>query len=254
MKLPINLFKSGMCKDRAMIGSWIMTGSSNVAEAMASSNLDFIIVDMEHTDSSVSDVVGILRAIEGTGTEAIVRPHSLDTVLIRRLLDCGARTLMVPFVETAEQAEEIVSATRYAPRGVRGFALMHRGSRYNHVSDYVAQAGDELCVIAQIETQTGIDNTAAIAGVDGIDALFYGPGDLSCVIGQVGQTSGKDVRALISNEVQRCRELGIATGTLLPDEAGSAWAKEVGFDFVSVGNDFSMITGGSKRILSALGS
>lgn len=235
-----------------MIGSWIMSGSSNVAEAMAFSGFDFIIVDMEHTDSSVADVVGILRAIEGTGTEAIVRPYTLNTILIRRLLDCGARTLMVPFVETAEQAEEIVSATRYPPKGTRGFALMHRGSRYNHVSDYVKRAEGEICLIAQIETQTGIDNTAAIAAVDGINALFYGPGDLSCVIGKVGQTTGKDVRALISREVAHCRELGIATGTLIPDESGSGWANEVGFDFVSVGNDYGMITSSSKRIVSAL--
>lgn len=253
MKLPNNRFKSGLSKQPTMTGSWVMTGSSNVAEAMAFSGLDFIIVDMEHTDSSVSDVVGILRAIEGTGTEAIVRPYTLDTVLIRRLIDCGARTLMVPFVETAEQARQIVSATRYPPKGNRGFALMHRGSRYNHVNDYVAQAESELCLIAQIETKAGIENTPAIAAVDGIDALFYGPGDLSCVIGQTGQTTGKDVRDLISSEVKRCRELGIAAGTLIPDATGANWAMEVGFDFVSVGNDYSMITGGSKQIVSALG-
>lgn len=131
---------------------------------------------------------------------------------------------------------------------------MHCGSRYNHVDDYVAQAEGEICIIAQIETQTGIDNTATIAAVDGVDALFYGPGDLSCVIGKVGQTAGKDVRELISQEVARCRELGIAIGTLIPNESASDWASEVGFDFVSVGNDYSMITGGAKRIVSALGS
>lgn len=254
MKLPVNRFKAGLGGARPLAGSWIMTGSANAAEAMACTGLDFIIVDMEHTDAALGDVIAMLRAIDGAGCEAVVRPPSVDPVSIRRLLDAGARTIMVPFVETAAQARDIVSATRYPPRGTRGLALMHRGSRYNQIPDYATTADGEICIIAQIETQTGIENTEAIAAVDGIDALFYGPGDLSCVVGEIGNTTGTAVRELIAREVRRCRDLGIASGTLVPDLASAEWAKSQPFDFISVGNDFGMIVRASREIAADLGA
>lgn len=252
MKILPNRFKAALSQRTPVIGSWIMTGNANAAEAMSWSGLDFIVVDMEHTDASIADVVAVMRAIAESGTEVVVRPPSSDPILIRRLLDAGARTLMVPFVETVEQAKSIVSACRYPPKGNRGFALMHRGSRYAQTEDYVSAVEDNICIIAQIETQQGIDNTDGIAGVDGIDALFYGPGDLSCVVDQLGDTSGDKVRSLIRHEADRCRDLGIASGTLVPDLDSIDWARDVGFDFISVSNDYGMIMRMSKDIVARM--
>lgn len=248
MKIQTNRFKEALTQGNPVIGSWIMTGSANAAEAMSWAGLDFIIVDMEHTDASIADIVAVMRAIAESGTEVIVRPPNSDPILIRRLLDAGARSLMIPFIETSEQAKSIVAACRFPPRGNRGFALMHRGSRYAQTDEYVNAVEENICVIAQIETAAGIDNTDAIAGVDGIDALFYGPGDLSCVVGRLGDTTGPAVRGLIEQQAERCRQLGIASGTLVPDLGSIDWARRLGFDFISVSNDYGMIVRMSKDI------
>lgn len=252
MNIQPNRFKAALTQGTPIAGSWIMTGSANAAEAMAWSGIGFIIVDMEHTDATLPDVVAMLRAVAESGTEVIVRPPSLDPILIRRLLDAGARSLMIPFVETAEQAESIVAACRFPPKGNRGFALMHRGSRYAQTTDYLNTVEDNICIVAQIETREGIDNTDQIAQVDGIDALFYGPGDLSSVAGAIGNTTGDAVRDLIRQEAARCRALGIASGTLVPDLTSIDWARDVGFDFISVTNDYGMIMKMSKDIVARI--
>lgn len=254
MTHPTNPFKQALESGRKLAGSWIMTSSPNAAEAMAWTGLDFIIVDMEHTDASLSDVIGILRAIAATPTQAIVRPPSGDPVIIRRILDAGATNIMVPFVDTPEQASTIVSATRYPPEGKRGFAMLHRGSRYAQDTGYLDRINNDICLIAQIETQTAVNNIDAIAKVNGIDALFFGPGDLSAVVGELGNTTGDKVKALMADAVRRCRHLGVASGTLAPNINAAKWSQEQGFDFISVSNDLGLIVHGSKAIAQALKS
>lgn len=254
MSIPTNPFKQALENRRKLAGSWIMTSSPNAAEAMAWAGLDFIIVDMEHTDASLSDVIGILRAIAATPTQAIVRPPSGDAVLIRRLLDAGAMNIMVPFVDTPEQAAAIVSATRYPPEGQRGFALMHRGCRYAQDTSYLDRINNDICFIAQIETRAAVDNINAIAMVKGVDALFYGPGDLSAVVGELGNTTGDKVKALMADAVKRCRDLGVASGTLAPNLEAAQWSREQDFDFISVSNDLGLIVQGSKAIAQVLKS
>ena len=155
-----------------------MAAAPATAEAMGYSGFDFLVVDMEHVPIEVSDLAHILRAIGCTPADAVVRLAWNDQVLVKRVLDAGAQTIMVPFVQTAEEARQAVSFAKYPPEGVRGVAAVHRGSRFGRATDYLKRANGEVAVIVQLETPEAIERLPEIAAVPGVDALFVGPGDL----------------------------------------------------------------------------
>ncbi|MBL6946319.1 MAG: 2-dehydro-3-deoxyglucarate aldolase [Rhodospirillales bacterium] len=252
MEIKKNTFKAGLKSLSPLCGSWIMTGNPNAAEAMGCAGLDFIIIDMEHTDARLPEVSAMLRALGATPTQGVVRLPSDDSTLIHQVLDVGARSIMVPFINTAEQATAVVSASTYPPNGTRGFALMHRGSHYGQAANYLDRIKDEICIVAQIETQEAIENLESIAAVDGIDGLFFGPGDLSAVAGTLGRTTSDEVKSLLAKAAESCRKCAIASGTLAPNMEAGIWAKKQGYNFISVTNDLGMIVNGSKAIADAL--
>lgn len=244
--------KRALAEGRRLVGSWVFSASPTVAEAMACQGLDFVIVDMEHSVTELAQVLHILRAVGTSGTEVIVRAPDTDVTRLRRLLDAGARNVMFPFVETVAEAQALASASRYPPDGTRGFAMMHRGAGYGTRPDYIRTASDDICLIAQIETRAGLDTMEAIGAVDGIDALFFGPGDLSAVAGLIGQVKAPEVRALKEHGAEVCRRLGIASGTLVPDVDSADWAAGAGFDFISVSSDLTMVARGAQSVMGAL--
>jgi 4-hydroxy-2-oxoheptanedioate aldolase len=167
----------------------------------------------------------------------VVRPAWNDAVLFKRLLDVGAQTLLVPYVQSPEEAARAVAAVRYPPRGVRGVASTHRANRYGRVQDYFARADAEMCVLVQLETRASVDALEEIAGVDGVDGVFIGPSDLSASLNFLGEPRHPHVRSVIEDACRRARAVGTPIGILAPVEDDAAAWLAMGFAFVAVGGD-----------------
>jgi 4-hydroxy-2-oxoheptanedioate aldolase len=181
--LPTNSFKRALAAGKPQIGLWLSMTSPVATEVVAGAGFDWVLVDMEHSANELVDVVAHLRAAVGGSAEPVVRVPWNEPVLVKRLLDAGARSLLFPFVQSADEARRAVAATRYPPKGIRGVAGTTRANRYGRVKDYARRVEGELCVLVQVETQQALGEIEAIAAIDGIDGLFIGPADLSAFDG-----------------------------------------------------------------------
>ena len=237
---------------QAPLGTWIMSASPIVAEAVGCAGFDWGVIDMEHTPLDLMDVVHLLQASAGTKMLPVLRVPWNDTVTVKRVLDAGATTLLFPFVQNADEARRAVAATRYPPEGVRGMAGMSRGSRFGTVPDYYKVANTQIGVIVQLETPAALAQLEAIAGVAGVDAIFLGPADLSGAMGHVGQLTHPDVMAVMVDAVQRCKALGIPVGTVGGTPELVAQYRTAGFDFVAIASDLGFLMRGAQAALAAL--
>lgn len=236
------------------LGTWIMSASPIVAEAIGHTGFDWGVIDMEHSPVDLGELVGMLQALSGTRLVPVVRVPWNDTVTFKRVLDAGAQTLLVPFVQNAEEAQRAVAATRYPPAGVRGMAAMGRASRFGTAPDHFKTASDALALILQLETQEAVANLEAIAAVDGVDALFLGPADLSGTMGYPGQLTHPAVMALMAQAVQRCKAVGKPVGTVGGTPELVAQYRAMGFDFVAIGSDLGLMMRACQGAISALHS
>ena len=235
MKNPTNRFKARLALGEQQIGIWNSIGQSTVAEMLATAGYDWIVLDTEHSPTEVTDVLPSLQAIAGyPGASAVVRPAWNDTVLIKRHLDQGAQSLIIPYVQSAAEAASAVAATRYPPLGMRGVAGITRASRFGSVEDYAKVAHEEICVIVQIETQAGLDNLEAIAGVEGVDGVFIGPADLAASLGYPGDTKNPAVQSAIRDALARLKAVGTPSGILALDAEFIANAIDWGTRFTAV--------------------
>jgi 4-hydroxy-2-oxoheptanedioate aldolase len=239
--LPPNAFRAALKGGRPLIGIWSMLNSVNATEALGWSGFDWLLVDGEHTPVSLQDAVAHSRAIAATPTIPIFRIVWNDRILLKQHLDAGLSTLMVPYVQNPEEARTAVDYVRYPPQGSRGVAAIHRGSRYGRFHDYAARANQEVFLIVQIETVAALDQCAEIAAVDGVDAVFFGPGDLAASMGLIGQAAHPKVTAAIEDGLKRCRPTGKFVGVLAPNDEISERHIRSGFDFISVGNDCAIL-------------
>lgn len=234
------------------LGSWVTSGSPTVAEALGHCGFDFLVVDMEHSPIGIVDAVALLRAIAGTPAQPLVRLAWSDQVMVKRVLDAGARTLMFPFIQTVEEARAAVSYTRYPPEGVRGVAGIHRASRYGRANDYFKTANNGIAVVLQLETPEAIDRLPEIAAVPGVDALFVGPGDLSAAMGRIGEVGHPEVQTLIAKAAHTAHAAGKAIGIVggNPDMLGRFLG--YGYDWVAVASDIALMTGRAVDWVTAL--
>ncbi|WP_163559459.1 HpcH/HpaI aldolase/citrate lyase family protein [Halomonas sp. NO4] len=239
--LPQNRFKS-LLNEQTQIGIWSTLCSNIVTDALSDSGFDWVLLDTEHSPNEIPNVMAQLQVLAGTDTAAVVRPAWNDPVLIKRFLDIGAQTLLIPFVQTSEEAEHAVAAVRYPNHGIRGVAAAHRANRYGRVSDYVHRANDELCLIVQVETSRAIDNIPAIAAVEGIDAIFIGPSDLAADMGHIGEAGHADVQREIARGMELCRGHSIPAGILAPSQEQAEHWLHAGFAFIAVGSDMGLLT------------
>jgi 4-hydroxy-2-oxoheptanedioate aldolase len=237
MELPVNRFKRAIVAGQAQVGLWSGLGSANGAELCAAAGFDWLLLDAEHGFNDVLSIQPQLQAVAPYATSAVVRPPVADAALVKRYLDVGAQTLLVPMVDTAEQARLLAAAAAYAPTGMRGMATMTRAARWGRVTDYIKRAREQICLIVQIESVTGMQNLDAIASVDGVDALFIGPADLAASMGHPGQAGHPDVVSAVERAIRRVRELGKPVGILTLDEALAQRYFELGCSFVAVGID-----------------
>lgn len=248
----LNEFKRRLLAGETLIGSWCMAGSASIVETMGWTGFDFLTIDGEHGPYSPADILDSLRAIAGTPSLPVVRIPGHDTTFVKKLLDVGAQTLLVPMIETAKQAEAIVAATRYPPAGTRGFALMHRASRYLLVEDYAHAADDQICIVAQLESPGAISRLEEIAAVPGIDALFIGPGDLSAAMGLLGQPTHENVLSIMKDAASRCARIGIPCGTLFNRADIARQCEEYGYTMVAVGSDLAFLTNAARTIAKSM--
>ena len=241
MHTPVNTFKRRLKAGETLIGLWAQSGHAAVTEVVADAGFDWLLVDGEHAPLEVPTIVDQLRVIEPTGTPAIVRPAWNDPVILKRVLDTGVQTLLVPYVQSAEEARRAVASSRYPPSGVRGVAATIRANRYGRMPDYHRRANDEMCVLVQLETGEAVARLEEIAGVDGVDGVFIGPSDLAASLGHLGHNAHPEVRALIADACRRARAAGVPIGILAPLEADARAFLHMGFQYVAVGSDIGVL-------------
>ena len=233
-----NDFKQRLLSREPLTGVWLGLASPYVAELAATAGFDWLLLDGEHAPNDLASLLGQLQAIAPYASAPVVRPPQGDTALLKQYLDIGVQNLLIPMVESAEQAAELVAATRYPPRGVRGMgSVLARASRWGQVEDYLARADDEICLILQLESPQALDNLEAIAAVDGVDGLFIGPADLSAAMGHRGNPGHPEVRAAIDDAIVRLRAVGKAAGIITLDEDEARGYLAAGCGFVGVGVD-----------------
>lgn len=250
MDLPQNLFKHAIKEGRQQLGLWSVLSSAYSAEIIAGSGYDWVLLDTEHSPSGVEGVLPQLQAMAPYPTSPVVRAAWNDTVLIKRYLDIGVQSLLIPFVQSAEEAKAAVAAVRYPPGGVRGISMFTRANRFGRVKDYVKRAEEEICLLVQVETRTAVDQVEAIANVDGIDGVFVGPSDLAASLGYLGQPGHEDVMSVIESTFKRIRACGKPAGFLTPDPVIARRAIAAGSVFTAIGVDGGILARGSENLLT----
>ena len=232
-----------------MLGLWVGLGDDNVAELCAHAGFDWLLIDGEHGPNDLRSILSQLRAVQGSATAAVVRLASDDRVAIKQHLDIGAQTLLIPMIESAEQAREVVRSCRYAPAGVRGVgAALARSSRYGRVADYIHRAADEICILLQVETRKGIEALDAILEVEGVDGVFVGPSDLAADMGLPGKPGSDEVQGVVVDALTRIGASKKASGILTSDTTLALQYQAMGVGFLAVGSDVGVLVAGLKQL------
>ena len=249
MELTKNRFKAALKTDQVQYGLWLGLPDASCAELLAGAGFDWLLIDGEHAPFELDSMMRHLQAIAPYPVSAIIRPEEGRTALLKRLLDIGAQTLLVPMCDHAEQARAIVRAAKYPPQGIRGLgSSLARAANWNRIPNYLQRANDEICVIVQAETATAIDNLAAIAAVDGVDAVFIGPSDLSASMGHIGNPDHPEVVAAIEAGIATINAAGKAAGLLCLDPEKARHYINKGARFVGVGVDTLLLSQSAKAL------
>ncbi|WP_367716601.1 HpcH/HpaI aldolase/citrate lyase family protein [Nitratireductor sp. GISD-1A_MAKvit] len=236
-----NTFKKRLLAGDTLIGLWSSLCSPIAAEALADAGFDWLLFDSEHSPVEVAGLYPLLQAASRGSAEAIVRPAWNDKVLIKRVLDIGAQTVLVPFVQNADEARAAVAATRYPPEGIRGVAGSTRASRYGRAKDYFNIANREVCLLVQIETGEALEALGEIACVDGVDGVFIGPSDLAASLGHLGNPGQEDVQRALRGAVDQLREMGKPAGILATNPEDAKRYRDWGYQFVASGVDLGLL-------------
>jgi 4-hydroxy-2-oxoheptanedioate aldolase len=242
-----NEFKRRLKAGESQVGLWCTAPGGYVAECVAGAGFDWLCFDTEHSPSDPLQVIGSLQAAAAYPVSSLVRPAWNDTVLIKRFLDVGAQTLIVPYVQSAEEAEAAVRAMRYPPRGVRGVSTLTRANRFGRVEGYLHGAEEELCLLVQIETGEALDKVEEIAAVDGVDGLFIGPSDLAASMGRLGQPDSPENRAVIEDAIRRIVATGKAAGVLTNPQFARRCI-DLGATVTGVGVDLTILARGADAL------
>lgn len=231
-----------------VVGGWVSIGHAAVAEATAMVGFDFALLDIEHTPTTLETIQHMVYAIEATDgpTEPLVRVPANDPVPVKQVLDTGVSSVMVPFVETAEEARDAVAATRYPPEGIRGVAGSRAAGFGRRFEEYVSAANDRTCTVVQIETERAVENASDIASVEGVDALFVGPSDLSRSLGTFGDLDSEVFTAAVDHVLSAARDADVPVGTLAIGEENVRRQVDLGFDWMIVGKDATHVLNGSE--------
>ena len=248
MDLPHNAFKHALAAGRQQIGLWCSLSSHYSLKVVAGSGFDWLLIDTEHSPNDLESLVPQLQAVAPYPTTPVVRVPWNDMVTIKRVLDIGAQSLLLPYVQNVEEARAAVAATRYPPQGVRGVAGTTRATRFGRVKDYARRAAEELCLLVQVETREALEHIEAIAALDGIDGIFIGPADLHASMGYTGETANAAVLPQIDDALRRIRRTGKAPGILTGDEALARRFIDAGSLFTAVGVDTNILARETEKL------
>ncbi|MET3441483.1 4-hydroxy-2-oxoheptanedioate aldolase [Variovorax paradoxus] len=244
-----NSFKTALAAHRPQVGLWLSMADPYMAEVSATAGFDWLLIDGEHAPNDLRSTLAALQAVAPHAAQPVVRAVQGETALIKQLLDIGAKNLLVPMVDTAEQARALVSATRYPPLGIRGVgSAVGRASQWSGRTDYLDIADEEVCLLVQAETVTALSNLAEICGVDGIDGVFIGPADLAASMGHRGRPGHPEVQAAIETAMRIIVASGKAAGTLTSDPKLARRYLELGCTFVAVGVDLLLYAGAARKL------
>ena len=254
MKTPINTFKQAIAQKRTQVGLWVSLMGPLNTEICAAAGFDWLLLDAEHTPNDPMNVLQQSQVIAGyPGVHAIARVPmghgNVGQALIKQYLDAGVQTLLVPMVETAEQARELVRCMRYPPGGIRGMAAT-RASGWGRNANYAKEANDQVCLLVQVETEEGVRNVDAIAAVEGVDGVFIGPADLSATMGHVGDPWHPEMEKLHADLFRRIQAAGKAVGILTLDETLARKHIDMGATFIAVGTDTNLLVKSSSALVT----
>lgn len=236
-----------------LVGMWVCSGSPVAAEIAGGAGMDWVLIDGEHSPIGLETITGLLRALAAYPATPVVRVPALDAVVIKQVLDAGAQNLLVPMVDTAEQAADAVRAVRYPPAGVRGVgSALARASRWNAVPEYLARAAGLVSLTVQIESAAAVEQAAAIAAVEGVDALFVGPADLAASMGLLGQQGHPEVVAAVHRVFDAAHAAGKPVGVNCFDPERAREYARAGADFLSVTADVTLMMRGAQEAAASL--
>ena len=243
-----NPLKRALVEGKKQVGFWLSMMSPVAAEVAAGSGFDWLLIDMEHTGNSEQDVVHALRACVGGTAEPVVRVPWNEPVIVKRLMDLGARSFLFPYVENADEAKHAVMATRYPPHGVRGYAGTTRANNYGRRKDYPQTYTDDVCVLVQAESPGAVEAIPAIGAIDGIDGIFIGPNDLAANSGFLGNAAAPEMKDAVLKALARIKATGKAPGTLNYREDDAKALFSAGYQFIAVGGDVGALAREADRI------
>lgn len=251
----MNGFKAAIGQGVAQIGLWQALANPYTAEICAGAGYDWLLIDGEHAPNDLRTVLAQLQAVAAYPVEPVVRLPIGDPVLIKQYLDIGARSLFIPMVESAAEAAALVSATRYPPAGIRGIgSAIGRASRWNRASEYLGKASDDICLLLQVESVTGLAALDGIVRTDGVDGVFIGPSDLSAALGHLGNPGHPEVQSAIEAAIAAILKAGKAAGILMADEILARRYLELGATFVAVGTDVTILARGAEGLARRFGA
>lgn len=250
MQLPQNPFKAAIRSGKPQIGLWASLNDPTSIEMLSLCGFDWIMIDTEHSTIERPDIPNLLRAFGQSPTQPLVRPVALDAGEIKKLLDMGAQNLLIPFIQSVEEAELAVRAVTYAPEGIRGYAGMTRANRFGLVADYAKRAREEICALIQIETVKGLEALDDILVVQGLDGVFVGPADLAASMGYPGQPTHPQVRKVCADIIRRIRKAGLPAGFLSFDEEFLDEMVAAGSVFTAIAVDTAILRRGAMEAAS----
>ncbi|WP_282027302.1 HpcH/HpaI aldolase family protein [Ruegeria faecimaris] len=250
MQLASNVFTRALASGDKQIGVWISLCSNFAAEVVSTAGYDWALIDMEHSANDYFSVLGQLQAFAASSTTALVRVEWNDAVAVKRLLDLGAPGLLFPMIQSVEEAERAVAATRYPPRGIRGVSGATRATAFGRVSNYTARVEEETAVLLQLETRAAVEQAEAISAVDGVSGMFFGPADIAADIGKLGKPLDPEVWALIKPAAQKLIAKGMPVGTLVTDPGFAAELLNEGFTFVAIATDTGLLARAADAALA----
>ncbi len=248
MAAPINRFKASLSAGRRSIGCWMGLCDPYAAEVTARAGFDWVLIDGEHAPNDLAAIARQLQVLE-PHTAPIVRLPMGEPWLIKQVLDAGVQTLLIPMVNSAEEARALVRAMRYPPHGIRGMGFaLGRASAFGTVGDYAATANDQMCLIVQVETRAGLDALDEILAVEGVDAVFVGPADLAAEMGYATTPNAPEMQAVVAETLRRIAGSDKAAGIIDFDDAALERHFGNGAQFVAVGADVVFLSRGLRAL------
>ncbi|SAL82522.1 2-dehydro-3-deoxyglucarate aldolase [Caballeronia terrestris] len=243
-----NTFRQSVRDGERLIGGWASLASPITTELLGVVGFDWLLLDAEHAPNDVLTLIPQLMALKDSPSAPFVRPPANDNVVIKRMLDAGFFNFLIPFVDSAADAERAVAATRYPPLGVRGVSVGQRGNRYGTIANYFDVANDNICVVVQIESRAAVEAIDEITAVDGVDAVFVGPSDLAASYGHIGNANHPEVQEAIAYVFERVKAAGKASGILAPMQADAERYLAMGSTLVAVCADMGLLRNAAQAV------